>query len=315
MTIRVLILSALSVLGSAIFCYGLYWLAAPELFGSPIAVALPVATPALIAPSVIYFTERMREQLRLHNIELQAARNRAEEADRRKSEFLANLSHELRTPLNAIIGFSDMIRQNMYGPVDARYEEYADRIHSSGHHLLSLIDDLMDVSRIEAGRYDLFHEEVDVANAIAEAVKNSAGLLDAFDMRVETNDIAAGTIVTCDRRSLRQILINLIGNAAKYSKSSNPICISVCDRQSEIEIDVADDGKGMTAEEIETALVLFGRAATEAVETERGAGRGLPRSKHLAELHGGTLTVRSARGDGTTVTVSLPKTPSPAGSR
>ena len=154
-----------------------------------------------------------------------------------------------------------------------------------------------------------------MANAIAEAVKNSAGLLDAFDMRVETNDIAAGTIVTCDRRSLRQILINLIGNAAKYSKSSNPICISVCDRQSEIEIDVADDGKGMTAEEIETALVLFGRAATEAVETERGAGIGLPLSKHLAELHGGTLTVRSARGDGTTVTVSLPKTPSPAGSR
>lgn len=236
------------------------------------------------------------------------AREQERKANRAKSEFLANMSHELRTPLNSIIGFAEMVKLQAIGPVEnERYLEYADHIHSSGRHLLDLINDMLDLAKVESGKLELEEEVVD----FVELYKSCRTLLDhriAGDGQrlalVLPND---PPLLLADKRKMRQILFNLLSNAIKYTPKGGSITTSV---QTHHDIgfvfNVADTGKGMAPEDLPTALEPFGQVGDPLVSDDIGTGLGLPLTKALVELHGGTIKLASLPGVGTTVTVKFP---------
>jgi PAS domain S-box-containing protein len=237
--------------------------------------------------------------------ELRHARDQAESANQAKSQFLANMSHELRTPLNAIIGFSEVISSAMFGPLDARYQDYAHDIHGSGHHLLRIINDLLDLSKIEAGRFELHDELVSLA-AIFETCRRMV------------SDRAAATGVALqfapteleirgDGLRLEQVLLNLVSNAVKFTPSDGHITIEAkLTAAGAVAISVADTGIGMSADEIPRALQPFAQVDNSLSRGHGGTGLGLPLALRLVELHGGTMTIDSVRGEGTNVTFTLP---------
>ena len=241
--------------------------------------------------------------------ELRVAKIVAEEANSIKATFLANLSHELRTPLNAIIGFSEIIRDEMYG-VDSRekYQEYASDIHENGQHLLSLIQDILDFSRLQSGRATLREESVDLAQAAAAAMSAVSPL--ARDRGVHmTIGIRAGMPpIHADPTRIRQILINLIGNAVKFTPAGGRVEIRAgLSEDGGAVLQVIDSGIGMAPEDIPRALEPFCQLENTYTRRFGGTGLGLPLCKTLAERHGGTLSIDSRPGFGTTVTVRLPQ--------
>ncbi len=238
--------------------------------------------------------------------QLEAERDAAIAANRSKSEFLAAVSHELRTPLNAIIGFSDMMKQRIFGPLPARYAEYGDLIHESGTHLLDLIGDVLDMSKIEADRYELDTEEFDARDVIEISSK-------MLRLRAEEKNIALYTDVgevplkvNADRKALRQILLNLLSNAVKFTPEGGAVVAMVRVEQGALVLAVGDSGVGIAADELEGVGKAWNQASAARTTSERGSGLGLSLVRALAELHGGTMTVQSVAGEGTTVTVSLP---------
>ncbi len=238
--------------------------------------------------------------------QLEAERDAAIAANRSKSEFLAAVSHELRTPLNAIIGFSDMMKQRIFGPLPARYAEYGDLIHESGTHLLDLIGDVLDMSKIEADRYEL---ETDVFDA-RDIVEISAKML---RLRAEEKDIALYTDVSegplnveADRKALRQILLNLLSNAVKFTPEGGAVVAMVRAQQGSLVLAVGDSGVGIDADELASVGEAWNQASSARETTERGSGLGLSLVRALAELHGGSMRVQSVAGEGTTVTITLP---------
>lgn len=238
---------------------------------------------------------------------LREARDEATAASRSKSEFLANMSHELRTPLNAIIGFSETIEREMFGPVgNMRYREYAEDIHNSGVHLLNLINDILDLSKIEAGHFKLHPDTVDLKTVTSGAIRivQHRAAQSQIVMREEADEDNLDMMV--DERAMKQVLINLLSNAVKFSPDGSIVTLKTQRWHDGVRLSVIDQGAGISAEDIPRALAPFTQLDGSLSRMHEGTGLGLPLAKHLVELHGGELTIESVVGAGTAVHIDLP---------
>lgn len=240
-----------------------------------------------------------------HEVELETARAAAEAESAGKTLFLANMSHELRTPLNAVIGFADIMRQRIFGPLSDRYAEYADNIHRAGGHLLDLINDVLDVSKIEADRYTLNKERFDARDALSSALALVRVQADEKGVSLSSTTSPQPLMVVADRRALKQIAVNLLSNAIKFTPRQGTITVSLSAVDGALELVVADTGVGIAPED----LPRLGRPFEQVGGIEQrlqGTGLGLALTRSLAELHGGTMMLESTLGEGTAVTVRLP---------
>ncbi|MBI1212891.1 MAG: hypothetical protein GC190_15625 [Alphaproteobacteria bacterium] len=267
------------------------------------AVSLANANIALES-QVFERTAALREKIG----ELEQAREDAVAANNAKSRFLASMSHELRTPLNAILGFSEMIEGQFFGAVgDKRYAEYAKLIHTSGKHLLSLIRDVLDLSKIEAGKLDLHPEPLDVSGIFDEA-QDLAGANAKLNDRRLSVEIASGLpALLADKRAVIQMTVNLLSNAVKFTPEEG--AITLCARLRDdggVSIEVHDSGVGMAKADIPKALSAFGQIDGELTRKHAGTGLGLPIVTSLMELHGGHFALDSELGKGTTATLLFP---------
>jgi signal transduction histidine kinase len=237
-------------------------------------------------------------------------------ANRAKSMFLANMSHEFRTPLNAIIGFSEMTQNEIMGPISVpAYKEYAQHIHESGHHLLHLVEEMFDLSKVEAGTLEIEQERIHPGAILAESLVmlRSTAKAANVDVAVE-GDPSAWPWIEGDPVKLRQVFVNLIGNAIKFSSKGGHVTLSGYLHTCSLEIHIKDTGIGISAEDIPLVMQPFYRVSSTLDSRHQGAGLGLPFAKSIVELHGGILSIRSELGSGTTVTVTLPIIAETAGS-
>ncbi len=235
----------------------------------------------------------------------QVAKETAEASSRVKSQFLANMSHELRTPLNAIIGFSDLLQNQMFGPLQKQYHDYATIIHESGNHLLNLVSDILDIAKIEAGKFVLDYQDVDLTESVAYCLRLVKKRADDQGIKLVTTLPAQGLAFAADQRAFRQILINLLTNAIKFSRPGDEVEVSARagDR---LMLTVKDHGIGMS----EALLARIGRPFEQAVNdpahAREGTGLGLSLVRALVRQHGGQLRIESREGVGTTVHCELP---------
>ena len=246
-------------------------------------------------------------QVKEHENELKAAKDSAESAYATKSQFLANMSHELRTPLNAIIGFSEMIERQLLGPIGTeKYLDYISGIRESGEHLLDMITDILDMSKIEAGKYELDIEQVNIVKLIKLAVHMMEGraLDDSIKLSVEADN--EDLIAQLDRRAVMQVLLNLLSNAVKFSKNASTVRVECLEREDYIAIKVHDTGIGIPASKLAVITKPFEQVSNQYSRDHEGSGLGLAITKELAELHGGALHIESKVGAGTVVTIRLP---------
>jgi signal transduction histidine kinase len=251
---------------------------------------------------------RMLAQIQTHDESLKSARQQAQTADRMKSEFLANMSHELRTPLNAIIGFSEVIKDDMYGSHGAaRYRDYATDIHDSGRHLLGLINDILDLSKVESGVAELQEDDVGIRDLVGSVITMISGRAAADGVELEfdlPNDVPA---LRADERKLKQILVNLLTNAVKFTPTGGKVTLrSWSNPQTGYVFQIIDTGIGIALEDIPKALAPFQQIDGDLNRKYEGTGLGLPLTKALVEMHGGSLDLQSEVTIGTTVTVRFP---------
>jgi cell cycle sensor histidine kinase DivJ len=240
-----------------------------------------------------------------NEVRLETARIEADDMNAGKSRFLANMSHELRTPLNAIMGFSDIMRTQMFGPLTGKYAEYVGLIHESGRHLLDLINDVLDMSKIQAQRYELTLEIFDIREPVSAALRLLRVQADEAGVKLR-GSLPTGLIeANADRRALKQIVINLVSNAIKFTPAGGQITVNLQAYGDILDLSVIDNGIGISAEDVSR----LGRPFEQVGDTTRnigGTGLGLSLVRAFAELHGGEMIIESRLGEGTTVTVRLP---------
>ncbi len=236
-----------------------------------------------------------------------AEKTRAETANRSKSEFLANMSHELRTPLNAIIGFSEMMESGIFGPLGSpKYQEYTTDIRSSGQHLLELINDILDMSKIEAGRMTLEMQNIDLAPVVTESLRLVSGRADIASVRIH-NSVTSLPGIDADKRAIKQVLLNLLSNAIKFTPAGGDIFVDAENHKDGLTISVRDTGIGIPASALPKIGRPFEQVESQHSKKHKGTGLGLALSRSLVEMHGGTLTIASTEGVGTTVSFTLPR--------
>ena len=272
------------------------------LLGFGAAAALLAAAPA-IRPIDLPLAPPEPPTGRLAAAE--AARDAAQAEARSKMRLIANVSHELRTPLNAIMGFSDIMRTRLFGDLSPRYHEYAELIHESGEHLLDLIGDVLDVSKMEADKYVLARESFDVGEAVNAALRLVRQQAGEAGVILRTVLPTTPLEVDADRRALKQIVLNLVSNALKFTPAGGTVTVTAREAEDALELVVADTGIGIAPED----LARLGRPyeqAGEATDRARGTGLGLTLVKAFAALHGGELLIESRLGEGTAATVRLP---------
>ena len=253
---------------------------------------------------------RAFDELRRNQEILIAAKDAAEAASRAKSEFLANMSHELRTPLNAIIGFSTIMRNGTFGQLSEKYAEYASMVCDSGTHLLAIINDILDLAKAESNKLELREEDIDIARVIALSSTIVREMADKAGVNYDVTIADVLPHVRADSAKLRQILINLLGNAVKFTPSGGKVSLSAAaGPDGGLQFRIVDTGIGIPQDKIAVAMSPFGQVDSGLSRRYDGTGLGLPLTKRLVELHGGTFELTSESGKGTIVTVRLPNSP------
>ncbi len=240
--------------------------------------------------------------------DLAAARDKAVYANHHKSQFLAYMSHEIRTPLNAILGFSEVIRDEVLGPVTPeKYREYAGDIHTSGDHLLELINDILDLSKIEAGKLEIEEAEIDVAASVEASLRFVRERANKAGLSLKTETPPGLLALHADVRMVKQMLINLLTNAVKFTPSGGEITVAaVRGGSGGLELSVRDTGAGIAPEDLSKVMKAYGQAGKTRSRGFEGTGLGLQLVKKMIELHGGSVELQSELGAGTTFTLRFP---------
>jgi len=250
--------------------------------------------------------ERQKAELSLANANYQAEKDRAEAANRAKSEFLANMSHELRTPLNAILGFSEILQNQMFGPLGSdKYREYSRDIHESGKHLLNVISDILDMSKIEAGHMRISCEPVDLSPLIEETLRLT--MLQAEKKQIDVRQACPNHLVTvADRRAMKQILLNLLSNAMKFTNAGGRVEVRARKVAGAVTLTIADTGIGIPKSALQKIGQPFEQVQSQYAKSKGGSGLRLAISRSLAHLHGGAMRIYSVEGKGTIISVRIP---------
>ena len=251
--------------------------------------------------------ERAERKIKAAALEIEKARQAADKANRAKSEFLASMSHELRTPLNAILGFSEVIHRSLLGaPSVTRYREYGGLIHESGLHLLSLINDILDLAKIEARKLDLHEEVVDLEQMLHSVVLmvSDKAQANGLDLRIEA--MPAHLAIRGDARLLKQSFLNLLSNAVKFTPRGGHVTVSAALSQDGVAVTVADTGIGIKEADLQKVFEPFEQIDSLIARQHQGSGLGMPLTRSFIELHGGRVAIKSTEGQGTVVTVLLP---------
>jgi len=282
----------------------------------PIAMVNLAFEIVLVAAPIIFYARDVIARLKTSRAilddmsrRLKGSVEQAQQANRAKSAFLANMSHELRTPLNANMGFSEIMMDQHLGPLDnPRYVAYAADIHASGRYLLGIINDILDLSKIEAGKMSLESAEgFQLRQAVEGSLSICRTLSEKFGVRIESRLPPEDVQLLAVERMIRQILINLVGNAIKFTPAGG--CVTIAGDMTaggSYALPVQDSGIGMTEEDIHKALTPFGQVENKMTATHNGTGLGLPLVKAMLQVHGGTLDITSAQGHGTCLTLNFP---------
>lgn len=257
-------------------------------------------------PGLVAVTRDISDR-KTHEAELVRARDAAEAAGRAKTEFLANMSHELRTPLNAVIGFSDILNRELFGTLsEARYRDYARLIHESSEHLLNVVNDILDMAKMEAGKFKLVKDPVDVGTLVALCCDIMRHTAEQRSLSLMTEVAADIPALPADRRTCKQMLLNLIANAVKFTDPGGVVRVSARVVGGTLELSVADNGIGIAKQDLPKLGNPFVQANNAHGHGRDGTGLGLSVVSGLAELHGGRLRLDSTLGEGTTATIVLP---------
>jgi len=266
----------------------------------------PTEGAALDRPGIVAVTRDISER-KAQETQLLRARDEAEGASRAKTQFLASMSHELRTPLNAIIGFSEILNRELFGALgEARYRDYSRLIHESGEHLLTVVNDILDMSKIEAGKFKIVKEPFDVApliNSCCDIMRHTA---EQRSLSLEVNVAPGIPELAADKRACKQMLLNMISNAIKFTEPGGWVRVSARVEDGNVVFSVVDNGIGIADQDLPKLGSPFVQASSSYDRSHEGAGLGLSVVKGLARLHDGSLELTSKLGEGTTATIALP---------